>query len=167
MSETTTGLICILISIIAVDAFMMFWMYACNASFRHYFGVIGISLLILFVVYQWMANNPQVKEVSYYADIENNLTYKAEFKISIGSLDEKVLGTNREAVLKVRENADIYLYPRVDQFMMKAFEDNINTNSSFNDLKNFCDFLDGSYVDIPGASIKVKFIGLTMVGNRR
>ena len=167
MSETTSGLICILISIIAVDAFMMFWMYACNASFRHYFGVIGISLLILFVVYQWMANNPQVEEVSYYADIENGLTYKADFKISIGSLDEKVLGTNREAVLKVRENADIYLYPRVNQFMMKTFEDNIDTNSSFNDLKNFCDFLDGSYVDIPGASIKIKFIGLTMVGSSR
>lgn len=118
-------------------------------------------------MYQWMANNPQVKEVSYYADIENNLTYKADFKISIDSLDEKVLGTNREAVLKVRENADIYLYPRVDQFMMKAFEDNIDANSSFNDLKNFCDLLDGSYVDIPGASIKVKFKGLTMVENRR
>lgn len=114
-----------------------------------------------------MATNPQVKEVSYYADIENNLTYKADFKISIDSLDEKVLGTNREAVLKVRENADIYLYPRVDQFMMKAFKDNINTDSTLNDLKDFCDLLDGSYVDIPGASIKVKFIGLTMVGNRK
>ena len=118
-------------------------------------------------MYQCMSNNPQVKEVSYCVDIEKGLTYKADFKISIDSLDEKVLGTNREAVLKVRENADIYLYPRVDQFMMKAFKDNINTDSTFNDLKNFCDLLDGSYVDIPGASIKVKFKGLTMVGNRR
>ena len=82
-------------------------------------------------------------------------------------MDEKVLGTNREAVLKVRENANIYLYPRADQFMMKAFKDNISTDSSLNDLEEFCDFLNGSYVDIPGASIKIKFIGLTMVGNRR
>lgn len=167
MSEASITIVWFFLLFVVIDFFLILGIHTCCGSFIHYFGVIGISLLILFTMYQWMSNNPQVKEVSYYADIENGLTYKAEFKISIDSLDEKVLGTNREAVLKVRENADIYLYPRVDQFMMKAFEDNIDTNSSFNDLKNFCDLLDGSYVDIPGASIKIKFIGLTMVGNRR
>lgn len=133
----------------------------------HYFALIAISLGILFLASHCMSNDPQTETVSYCVDIKDGLTYKADFKISIDSLDEKVLGTNREAILKVRENADIYLYPRVDQFMMKAFKDNITTDSTLNDLKNFCDLLDGSYVDIPGASIKVKFKGLTMVGNRR
>ena len=167
MSETTTTLISFFWMFVIIDFFLILGIRTCRGSFIRYIEVIGISLLILFIMYQCMSNNPQVKEVSYCVDIEKGLTYKADFKISIDSLDERVLGTNKDAVLKVRENADIYLYPRVDQFMMKAFKDNINTDSTLNDLKNFCDLLDGSYVDIPGASIKVKFIGLTMVGNRR
>ena len=132
-------------------------------------GMIIIVIIISIGIFtaEFMKAYQAPAQLEYKINLENGTSYRVNFTASIEELIKGEAYTTFSNNLEVRNNADKYLYPRVNQFIKQSIHDNLKWGSNIKDLNDFCKILDGSYVDIPGASIKVKFKGLTMVGNRR